>query len=70
MSRSTLAIRRVDRDDLHVRDWDLAKRYNQRRAYDMMYLALAQLEDIDLWTTDRRLVNAIAGRESRLKSAL
>jgi predicted nucleic acid-binding protein len=64
---NSLGIRRVDRDDLHVRAWELAKRYHQRRAYDMMYLALAELEDLDLWTGDERLVNALVGREPRLR---
>ena len=56
---NALGIARVDRNDLHVHAWQLAKQYQTRRAYDMMYLALAQLEDLDLWTGDERLVNTI-----------
>lgn len=61
-----LSIARVDRDDLHLRAWELAKQYQTRRAYDMMYLALAQLEDIEFWTGDERLVNTLGGREPRM----
>lgn len=60
-------IRRIDRDDLYPRAWELAKRYNQRRAYDMLYVALAQLEDIEFWTSDERLVNTIGGDEPRVR---
>ena len=47
------------RGDLHVMAWELAKTYNQSRIYDAMYLAAAQAEDCELWTLDRRLVNAV-----------
>ena len=47
------------RNDLHVLAWDLAKVHNRPRAYDTMYLAAAQAEGCDLWTGDRRLVNAV-----------
>lgn len=64
---NALGITRVDRDDLHLRAWSLAKQYQTRRAYDMMYLALAQLEDLELWTGDERLVNTIGGRDTRVR---
>ncbi|PKB78438.1 MAG: hypothetical protein BZY88_18550 [SAR202 cluster bacterium Io17-Chloro-G9] len=65
------------RSDLHLLAWELAKTYNRPRAYDTMYLAAAQAEGCDLWTGDRRLVNAVdlpwvrwlgqeAGRHHRL----
>lgn len=64
---SGLGIRRVDRDDLYPRAWELAKRYNQRRAYDMLYVALAQLEDLELWTGDERLFNTVRRDEPRVR---
>ena len=64
---NALGIRRVDRDDLHQRAWQLAKKYQTRRAYDMTYLALAQLEDVELWTGDERLVNTVGAGEPRLR---
>jgi predicted nucleic acid-binding protein len=57
----------VDRDDLHLRAWRLTKQYQPRRAYDMMYLALAQLEGLDLWTGDERRVNTIGGGDPRVR---
>lgn len=64
---TALGIQRIDRDDLYPRAWELARRYNQRRAYDMLYLALAQLEDIAFWTGDERLVNTVGGDEPRVR---
>ncbi|HEY7976494.1 MAG TPA: type II toxin-antitoxin system VapC family toxin [Ktedonobacterales bacterium] len=66
---NALGIQRLDRDDLHVRAWTLSAHYGTRRAYDMTYLALAQLEDCDLWTGDERFVNTLAGREPRAHCA-
>lgn len=63
---NVLGIRRVDRDDLHLRAWELAKHYQTRRAYDMTYLALAQLEDVDFWTGDERLVNTVGTSDPRV----
>lgn len=45
--------------NLHLLAWELAKTHNRPRAYDTMYLAAAQAEGCDLWTGDRRLVNAV-----------
>jgi predicted nucleic acid-binding protein len=39
--------------------WQLAKQFNQPRAYDTSYLALAQLHHCDVWTADERLYNAV-----------
>ena len=64
---NALGIARVDRDDLHIRAWSLAQQFQTRRAYDMMYLALAQLEDLELWTGDERLVNTIGSQDPRVK---
>jgi predicted nucleic acid-binding protein len=36
-------------------DW--AEKLQQSRAYDGLYLALAERLDVELWTADRRLVN-------------
>ena len=37
--------------------WKLGRILNAPRLYDMYYLALAESEDCELWTADRRLVN-------------
>lgn len=41
--------------------WELAKQFNQSRAYDTAYLALAQLHPCDFWTADRKLYTAVRG---------
>jgi len=47
--------------------WDIGKRLNPPRLYDASYLALADLEDCDAWTADRRFVRFVAGRSPRLR---
>lgn len=39
--------------------WRLALIYKRPTTYDSYYLALAKLEGCDLWTADRRLINAV-----------
>lgn len=45
---------------LNVRAWELAEQFNRPTAYDVYYVALAESLDCDLWTADRRLVNAVS----------
>jgi predicted nucleic acid-binding protein len=40
----------------------LAQDYDRPAVYDMPYVALAQIAGCDLWTADRRLINALNGR--------
>lgn len=47
------------RPDLHRLAWELAKQHRRPRVYDSLYLAAAQAEGCELWTGDRRLVNAV-----------
>jgi predicted nucleic acid-binding protein len=47
--------------------WELAKKHNQPRTYDMQYLALAELVDCDLWTADLKLVNSLQGKNKRVR---
>ncbi len=48
--------------------WSLAHKYRRPTTYDMVYLALAEILDCDFWTTDRRLLSALAGREPRIRT--
>ena len=41
---------------------EFATRFNRPKAYDAQYLALADLLGCELWTADRRLVSAVAGK--------
>ncbi|MDD5190546.1 MAG: type II toxin-antitoxin system VapC family toxin [Dehalococcoidales bacterium] len=47
--------------------WELAKKYNTIRTYDMYYLAVAELLDCALWTNDKRLYNVLQGRNQRVR---
>ncbi len=49
-----------DSRTLQPRAFELAVRFNQPRAYDAQYLALAELLGGELWTVDRRLVNSVS----------
>ena len=60
-----IELRRPDR--LFDRTWDIGKRLNPPRLYDASYLALADIEDCEVWTADSRFINLVAGRSTRLK---
>lgn len=49
----------VTYQDLHVRAWQLATEFRQPRAYDAQYLAVAEREGCEFWTTDRPLYNSV-----------
>ena len=49
----------ADDADLHHHALALAWRFGLPAAYDAHYLALAEREGAELWTTDRRLTNAV-----------
>lgn len=55
-----LGVKSIELPDLQPRAWALAKQYNRPRAYDAQYLAVASALGCDLWTGDRRLVNALS----------
>lgn len=46
---------------LDGRAWELAQHYDRPTAYDAHYLALAEMLGCELWTADRRLINALRG---------
>jgi len=45
--------------ELYQRAWQLSVRYNRPTIYDCCYLALAEIEQCEFWTADRRLANAV-----------
>ncbi len=47
--------------------WELAREYNLPTTYDMQYLAVAELEDCELWTADRRLAGSLKGKNKRIR---
>lgn len=44
---------------VYTRAWELAKELSRPRIYDMVYLALADIQGCPLWTADKRLVQAV-----------
>lgn len=47
---------------LNTRALELAQRFNLPATYDAHYLALAEREQCELWTADKRLWNSIKGK--------
>ena len=47
---------------LNIKALELAQRFNLPATYDAHYLALAEREQCELWTADRRLWNSIRGK--------
>lgn len=60
---SGIPIRIVNDIMIYRLAWELARQYNLPRTYDMQYLAVAELSDCELWTLDRKLVNAVHGNK-------
>lgn len=54
-----LPIELITVSDLHPRAAEIAMRFNLPATYDAHYLALAEWMEVDLWTADIRLVNAL-----------
>ncbi len=54
-----LPVQLIRPDGLHRRAWELARRFNRPTAYDMHYLALADMNRCPFWTADQRLFNAV-----------
>lgn len=47
--------------------WTLGKAVNAASLHDMFYLALAEREECDLWTGDKRLLGLVGSRSQRVK---
>ncbi len=62
-----IPVRTVDDPEVYQIAWELAKKYNLPRTYDMQYLAVAELEDCELWTSDKNLVNSLKGKNKRIR---
>jgi len=62
-----IGVKSVDSPRLQEMAWELAKKFNLPRTYDMQYLAVAELNDCELWTNDKRLVNSLQGKFPRIK---
>jgi predicted nucleic acid-binding protein len=50
---------------LYDRAWQIAERFNRPTVYDACYLALAEIEECELWTADERFARAV--RQDRVR---
>ena len=62
-----MGVKSVDTPGIQKRAWELAQKFNLPRTYGMQYLAVAELKDCELWTNDKRLVNSLRDKVSRIK---
>lgn len=62
-----IGVRSVDDPEVQKKAWELAKKFNLPRTYDMQYLAVAELENCELWTNDKRLANSLQGKVERIR---
>lgn len=61
-ARWPVSMWRMDNLTMQESAYELATRFNQRKAYDAQYLAVASSLGCELWTADRHLVNTVAGK--------
>ncbi len=62
-----IPIRIIDEPEVYQKAWELAKEFNLPVCYDMQYLAVAELQDCELWTADKRLADSLKGKTSRIR---
>jgi len=62
-----IPIRIIDKQEVYRKAWELAKEFDLPRTYDMQYLAVAELEDCEFWTSDERLVNSLQSKVKRIR---
>jgi len=62
-----LGVKIINHPDLPRTSWELAKKYKLPRTYDMQYLAVAEIEDCEFWTLDKKIVNSVRGKNKRVK---
>ena len=54
-----MGIRLSHRRGIFPLAWELVQQFNRPRAYDTSYLALAQMNDCEFWTADKKLYNVV-----------
>lgn len=62
-----IPIKVIDEPALYRLAWQLAREFNLPVCYDMYYLAVAELQDCELWTADGRLARSLYGKVKRIK---
>jgi predicted nucleic acid-binding protein len=69
-SINLLPIRYLEDDALHLDALRIAQLLNMPAAYDAHYLAVAQREQVDLYTLDKKLVNLVGNRLTYVRHVL
>ena len=64
---SGMPTRTIDMMEMYQKAWQLAKEFNLPVCYDMQYLAVAEVEDCELWTADKKLADSLKGKTKRVK---
>jgi predicted nucleic acid-binding protein len=54
-------------EEIWNRSWKMASKYHRPTIYDVSYLALAEALDCELWTADMKFIEALVGREPRVR---
>ena len=62
-----IPVRTIDEPAMYRKAWELAKEFNLPVCYDMQYLAVAELENCEFWTSDKSLVNSLKGKVKRIR---
>ncbi len=64
---SEIPVRIVDGWEMYRKTWQLAQEFNLPVCYDMQYLAVAELEDCELWTADMKLASSLKSKANRIR---
>jgi hypothetical protein len=59
----------VSRTGLQQKAWDLASKYGLPHTFYAQYLAVAEMEDCELWTANSRLFDSIKDKNNRIRLA-
>lgn len=62
-----VGVRVVEPPELYLRSLEMAMYYGTTNAYDTVYMALAEAEDCELWTSDEHLAKSLSPVPSWLK---
>ena len=62
-----LGVQVTEPPGLYSRSLELAANYSATNAYDAQYVALAEMEDCELWTADERLATSMRPLPSWIK---
>jgi predicted nucleic acid-binding protein len=54
-----LPIDYIDKEDIRIRAWQIAERYGLLTLYDAAFLAVAETEAAEFWTTDKVVLNQL-----------